>query len=147
MATLSLREITQSQLSQTPIVPGQLICCTDTGNFYKDNTGNSRVELGSSVIYVESLPLAPLSEKIYLLKPDRFYLYDGDWIELNKIKETVITKDTIYDFPAVGDEQCIYISKNENKTYRFDSNMLKYYCIGSDFNDIKTINGGSSSGE
>lgn len=146
MATLSLREITQSQLSLTPIIPGQLICCTDTGNFYKDNTG-SRTELGSSVIYVESLPLAPISEKIYLLKPNKLYLFDGDWVELNATKETVITKETIYDFPAVGDAQCIYIAKGENKTYRFDSTALKYYCIGSDYNDIKTINGGSSSSE
>lgn len=89
MVTLSLREISQSQLSQIPIIAGQLICCTDTGNFYKDNSGNSRTSLGSSVIYVESLPLAPISEKIYLVKPDKLYLYDGDWIELNKKEETM----------------------------------------------------------
>lgn len=145
MVTLSLREISQSQLSQTPVIPGQLICCTDTGNFYKDNTGNSRTSLGSSVIYVESLPLAPLSEKIYLLKPDKLYLYDGDWIELNKKQEIVVTKDTLYEFPSIGDENCVYISRKENKTYRWSDTDIKYYCVGSDYNDIKTINGGSSS--
>lgn len=144
MVTLSLREISQSQLSQTPIVPGQLVCCTDTGNFYKDNAG-SRTSLGASVIYVDSLPLAPLSEKIYLLKPDKLYLYDGDWIELNKKQETVITKDTIYNFPAIGDENCIYIDTTENKTYRWSDSSMKFFCIGSDYNDIRTINGGSSS--
>lgn len=147
MATLSLREISQSQLSQTPIIPGQLICCTDTGNFYKDNTENSRISLGSSVIYVNSLPLAPLSEKIYLLKPDKLYLYDGDWIELNKKQEMVITKDTIYDFPPIGDKNCIYISKATNKTYRWSNEDTKYFCVGSDYDDINIINGGNSSSE
>lgn len=144
MAKLSLREISQSQLSLVPITSGQLICCTDTGNFYKDTDG-IRIALGSSIIYVDSLPLAPLSEKIYLLKPDKLYLYDGDWIELNKEQEIVITKDTIYEFPSVGNEKCIYISKNENKTYRWSDTDIKYFCVGSDYNDIEIINGGSSS--
>lgn len=145
MVTLSLREISQSQLSQTPVIPGQLICCTDTGNFYKDNANNARISLGTSVIYVESLPLAPLSEKIYLLKPDKLYLYDGDWIELNKKQEIVVTKDDIYHFPSIGDESCIYIATNENATYRWDDSNLKYFCIGSNVNDIGIVNGGSSS--
>lgn len=147
MVTLSLREISQSQLSQTPIIPGQLICCSDTGNFYKDNTNGTRSSLGSSIIYVNSLPLAPISEKIYLLKPDKLYLYDGDWIELNPKQETIVTKDTIYDFPSIGNENCIYIARTENKTYRWSEPDLLYYCIGSDYNNIEIINGGSSSNE
>lgn len=147
MVTLSLREISQSQLSQTPIIPGQLVCCTDTGNFYKDNLDNTRTTLGSSVIYVASLPIAPISGKIYLVKPNKLYFYDEDWVELNKKQEVVIMKDTIYEFPAVGDESCIYISKENNKTYRWSDADIKYYCVGSDYGDIKTINGGSSSSE
>lgn len=144
MAKLSLREISQSQLSQVPIISGQLICCTDTGNFYKD-TGNTRKSLGSSIIYVESLPLAPISEKIYLLKPDKLYLYDGDWVELNKEQEVVILKNTIYEFPSIGNENCVYISTNGNKTYRWSDADVKYFCVGSDYSEIKIIDGGSSS--
>lgn len=144
MANLSLCEIAQSQLSQTPIISGQLVCCLDTGNFYRD-TADSRIPLGSDILFVQSLPLAPLSNKVYLLKPNKLYIYDSEWIQINEIPETVITKDTIYDFPTIGSENCIYVCRNENKTYRFDESELKYYCIGSDYNDITVINGGNSS--
>lgn len=84
MANLSLCEIAQSQLSQTPIISGQLVCCTDTGNFYKDTQSN-RISLSTDIIVVNSLPLAPITNKIYLLIPDKIYVYDGnDWNLLNE---------------------------------------------------------------
>lgn len=146
MAYLSLCEISQSQLSSTPVKDGQLVCCLDTGNFYRD-TASGRIVLGADVIFVESLPLAPLSNKIYLLKPNKLYIFDSDWIQVNEIPETIITKDSIYEFPSVGSVNCIYISRTENKTYRWSDDDLKYYCVGSDWNDIKIINCGSSSSE
>ncbi len=82
MAKLSLREITQSQLGNTPVIDGQIVCCKDTGSFYKD-TSDGRVELGNSIITVSELPLAPIQDKIYLLKPNTLYLYDGDWVKIN----------------------------------------------------------------
>lgn len=145
MALLSLCEINQSQLSQTPIISGQLVCCTDTGNFYKDNANNTRTPLGTDIICVTSLPLAPLSEKIYLLKPNKLYLFDGEWFELNKKEETIIPKSSLLEFPSVGKENCIYIDTDKNKTYRWSSADTKYYCIGSDYTEIKVINGGSAS--
>lgn len=84
MANLSLCEIVQSQLSQTPIISGQLVCCTDTGNFYRDTQSN-RISLSADIIVVNSLPLAPIANKIYLLIPDKIYVYDGnDWNPLNE---------------------------------------------------------------
>ena len=83
MEKLSLYEIAESQLSDTPIVPGQLICCLDTGNFYRDK-GTSRIQIGSDLIVVSSLPLAPLSNKLYLLKPDKLYFYDEKWYCVNE---------------------------------------------------------------
>lgn len=144
MAILSLCEISQSQLPNTPIINGQLICCTDTGNFYRDSD-KQRITLSEDVIVVSNLPLAPLSNKIYLLKPDKLYIYDQEWILLNDKPSPIVTKISIYDFPAIGEQNHIYISTTENKTFRWNDEDMKYYCIGSDYNDIKIINGGGAS--
>lgn len=146
MSNLSLCEITQSQLSRTPIIPGQFVCCLDTGNFYRDRD-DTRVSLGADITFVSSLPLAPIANKLYLLKPDKLYLYDTDWIQLNEAPSTIVTSDSIYDFPSVGSENIIYIAQAQNKTYRWSDTEMKFFCIGSDYNDIKVINGGSASGE
>lgn len=83
MANLILREINQSQLDATPVLDGQLVVCLDTGNTYRDTT-DSRTHIGSDLEVVSTLPLAPLSEKIYLLKPNKLYVYlSGAWILLN----------------------------------------------------------------
>lgn len=82
MATLTLCEINQSQLETTPIIDGQLVICLDTGNIYRDTT-TGRVHTSSDIEIVGSLPLAPLSNKIYLLMPSDLYVYlGGDWVKL-----------------------------------------------------------------
>lgn len=84
MSTLSLREIAQSQLDSTPVIDGQLIVCLDTGNTYRDSSV-AHVKIGSDLEVVSELPLAPLANKLYYLKPDRLYSYlGGNWILLNK---------------------------------------------------------------
>lgn len=150
MAKLSLRQIVQSQLSRTPIIPGQLVCCEDTGNFYKDGNGTRKL-LSSDIIFVDSLPLAPIADKIYLVKPNKLYIYnsdDSDWVCLNQtveLPDVIIQKNSSLEFPSVGKENCIYIDREKNKTYRWSDTDTKYYCVGSDYDDIKLINGGSSS--
>ena len=57
----------------------------------------------------------------------------------------VVTKETRFDFPTIGSSEAIYVATSENKTYRFDEANLKYYVIGSDYDDIKIINGGTAS--
>lgn len=146
MSTLSLFEITQSQLSQTPIIPGQLVFCNDTGNFYRD-IENSRIPLSRDIVYVNTLPLAPLSDKIYFVKPNRLYIFDdieSDWVWLNEQFEPIISADSISSFPVIGQENCIYIDKSTNRTYRWGGIGLQYYCIGSDYNEIEKIIGGDS---
>lgn len=89
MANLSLREVAQSQLDQAPVIDGQLIVCTDTGSTYRD-IGTKRIQISKDLEIVSSLPLAPLSNKIYYLRPDSLYMYDGnDWILLNPSKFTL----------------------------------------------------------
>lgn len=61
-----------------------------------------------------------------------------------KTSEVVSQYQSIYNFPNIGDENKIYIDSSTNRTYRWDDNLIKYYCIGSDYNNIDIINGGSS---
>lgn len=84
MSKLSLREIAQSQLDSTPVIDGQLIVCLDTGNTYRDSSV-AHVKISSDLEVVSELPLAPLAEKLYYLKPDKLYSYlGGNWVQLNK---------------------------------------------------------------
>jgi len=83
MANLSLFEVTQSQLNSVPIANGQLIVCTDTGNFYRD-LENTRIALGNSVEKVTSLPLAPIIDKIYLLTTSHsLWYFNDEWIQVS----------------------------------------------------------------
>lgn len=62
---------------------------------------------------------------------------------VSELKEYTDSKrhdvDTIGDLPSIGDSKVTYIVKGENKTYRWDDVNLKYFCIGSDYNDIEVI--------
>lgn len=98
MSKLSLREIAQSQLDSTPVIDGQLIVCLDTGNAYRD-TATARVKIGSDLEVVSDLPLAPLAEKLYYLKPDKLYVFlGGNWTLLND--KTIDLDESIAKLPA-----------------------------------------------
>lgn len=45
------------------------------------------------------------------------------------------------EFPAVGNENSLYIDTSDNTIYRFDSDKLIYVCIGNDSNQIEIIQG------
>lgn len=56
----------------------------------------------------------------------------------------VIQTSTMHEFPNIGKENCVYIDQTNNKTYRWNALDLKYYCIGSDYTQIETVNGGTA---
>ena len=98
MSKLSLREIAQSQLDSTPVIDGQLIVCLDTGNAYRD-TAMAHVKIGSDLEVVSDLPLAPLAEKLYYLKPDKLYVFlGGNWTLLND--KTIDLDEAIAKLPT-----------------------------------------------
>lgn len=98
MSNLSLREIAQSQLDSTPVIDGQLIVCLDTGNAYRD-TATAHVKIGSDLEVVSDLPLAPLAEKLYYLKPDKLYVFlGGNWTLLND--KTIDLDESIAKLPV-----------------------------------------------
>lgn len=54
---------------------------------------------------------------------------------------------TYLEFPVVpnsGWEQDIFLDTTNNKIYRWDTTDMKYFCIGSNYDDIEVINGGSA---
>lgn len=56
----------------------------------------------------------------------------------------IITASTHLNFPNVGKENVLYISKEENKTYRYDAKDSMYYVVGSDYMAINMIDGGNA---
>lgn len=70
-----------------------------------------------------------------------------DTITVHQTDRDVIQEyDSHLNFPNQGKLQTIYIDKQNNKSYRWDNDELKYYIIGSDYHDIKIINGGNANG-
>lgn len=50
--------------------------------------------------------------------------------------------DSRFHFPNIGDASVLYGDTTGNKLYRYDPDDGKYYCVGSDYNDITAIDGG-----
>lgn len=63
-----------------------------------------------------------------------------------EFKSEITYANSYLEFPNIGNENNIYIDTNKNQPYRWDNENLKYYKVGSDYNDIKIINGGNASG-
>lgn len=54
---------------------------------------------------------------------------------------------TYLEFPVIpnsGWEKDIFLDTTNNKIYRWDTTDMKYFCIGSNYDDIEVINGGSA---
>ena len=61
---------------------------------------------------------------------------------LQDLAITVISADSYLEFPITGKSTSIYVDTSTNKAYRWDDENTKYFCVGSDYNDIDCINGG-----
>ena len=59
----------------------------------------------------------------------------------------VIPATTVFEFPNIGKEHCLYVDTTANKTYRWNNDDLKYYCVGSDYEAIEIVNGGGATNE
>lgn len=146
---LSVVITNDSKLHELPIKHSQLIFVKDTKTVILDYNGQRTT-------YTQIMSLQNEQERLAILAPVRglFYFiletsclwtYDEEWIQITSPPHDVTFKGgTINDFPPVGNELCLYIAKNENKLYRWDDTTIKYYCVGSDYNDIKIINGGGA---
>lgn len=116
MISLSLAQCAKTNLSNVPITDGQIVFCTDTGEFYRD-VGSTRIPMALIVDSVSSLPLAPITNKFYFVSP-YLYMFNGeDWIQINE--PSLIFATSKEDF-GTGDTNKLYIDTTNNKTYRFD---------------------------
>lgn len=60
--------------------------------------------------------------------------------QIEKSKDSVLEYDSSLLFPTTGKQNTIYIDKLENKSYRWDSDNLKYYVLN-DYENIEIIDG------
>lgn len=58
----------------------------------------------------------------------------------------MITYNSVYEFPNIGQSLVIYVDSDANRIYRWDNDDKKYYCIGSDWTQINCVNGGNANG-
>lgn len=58
----------------------------------------------------------------------------------SKTGETLVFS-TYIEFPVSGNENTLYIDESANKTYRYSAESGSYYVVGSNYEDIKIING------
>ena len=69
---------------------------------------------------------------------------EQEWLDSLKVQsETYRSK---YEFPNLGRAGVFYTDTGENRIYRWDDGDLKYYCVGSDWNQIQCISGGDANG-
>lgn len=73
-------------------------------------------------------------------------VYHAEMLKYIESQSDVLEYPSLLQFPTVGKTKKVYIDKQNNKSYRWDDDNLKYYSIcGSDYNDINIINGGGAS--
>lgn len=53
---------------------------------------------------------------------------------------------TYLEFPSLGGEKILYMDMTANKAYRWDEEQKRYFVVGSDYEQIKIIDGGKASG-
>lgn len=64
-----------------------------------------------------------------------------DKLVKESVAECVVQEDSFLKFPTIGSEKTIYIDTTANKVYRWEDVSLKYYTVGSDYEEIEIING------
>lgn len=81
--------------------------------------------------------------------PDALQDFDRRITQIEESMPTVEQYECMAYFPNIGVENAVYIDAAENKAYRYDVGANYYYVVGSDYEDIKTINanGGTQNGK
>lgn len=73
---------------------------------------------------------------------------DGNWWigtqNTNIPTEGLRSFETHHNFPNIGNPNMLYMDKQANKLYRWDTDTLHYYIIGSNYDDIEIIDGGNA---
>ena len=84
-----------------------------------------------------------LSSKQEKLTPGEGIQIQDNVVSIDKsgISGSVFTATSLYEFPSVGNSTFLYVDQSKNKIYRWDPDNLKYYVVGSDYDDIEVVDG------
>lgn len=81
----------------------------------------------------------------------QFLDYEGLSVLVSKMQDyveqasvAVKSYTSLMNFPTIGETEYLYVDVTNNKSYRWDDDNLKYICIGSDWEQIEVVDGGSS---
>ena len=59
--------------------------------------------------------------------------------------ETIFVKEVHfnnrYEFPSIGQDNMLYVAKDEHRSYIFNPAALAYEVVGADYNEVKIIQG------
>ncbi len=96
-------------------------------------------------------PILRLGEPSFVVDTGGIKIGDGvtPWNDLQYqsgseiVEKSVISRDTIADFPSVGNENLIYKANKEGILYQWNEEKLAYEQLNS-FNNITIINGGEA---
>lgn len=97
MALVKYYDISEELLQSKAIEKGALICCSDTGNLFFENTKKERIALGRDIRIVSALPSTPIANKLYCRTSDNtLHMYtDGEWIMFGGRSQFTIRNITI----------------------------------------------------
>ena len=65
----------------------------------------------------------------------------GDLKMAERVYEKEVEFDNRFEFPSIGNDNMLYVAKDEHKIYIFDTNNLNYVVVGSDYSEIEMIQG------
>lgn len=110
---------------------------------YKDTNGNIHILYPTTQMQnVIGLNTALSGKQSVLTAGDGIIIENGIIHVTDNILEShVITENSYFDFPAIGNANTIYIDNSTGKSYKWDSDELRYICIGTDYNAIDLIDG------
>lgn len=106
---------------------------------------------GTAEAWARNNPVLARGEAGFEIDTNRLKIGNGEkpWNDLlYQDQNSIIETATQADFPSVGNVHTIYKASNEKSLYQWNPTTLSYELIsgGTNYNDIKIINGGNANG-
>lgn len=86
---VQFRTCLESELESKEIIPGSILICKDTGDFYHDSIEGERLRIAKYIHYFDtdterSSYLTPENEILYIVKEtNKIWIYNSSWICLS----------------------------------------------------------------
>lgn len=120
MASVKFHLSSSSKINSIDVSTGNLIFCEDTKTIYFDGA-DGRTEYRQIItLATEEIrqATAAIRGAFYFVKETLIlWTYDEDWIQVTEQPDPQIIFDDTKDFPTIGDEERLYVCKDE--IYRY----------------------------